>query len=252
MGECRDCAYSDRPIYKWPCDVCRATKNGRSMYCPEESDYIANDEGKTDYISRWGAQDAMTGENLIRNLDSVENGEAKRYARAAIRVLEQLEPADVRPVPVGGIGEMSDGYHTFNGLYYQRMVLFAALVKQNKDSAWKSHRHEDGELCFGGGWFIVGIDTPDGSYTYHYEDKDWDLFDCEELPVGKHWDGHTEDDVTRLLSLPEVRPVVYCRDCRWFYDGLGMKCCANHKGLVITDENGFCHHAKPKNGGTDG
>lgn len=115
---------------------------------------------------------------------------------------------DVRPVPPGGIGEMSDGYHTFNSLYYQRMVLFAALVKQNKDSAWKSHRHEDGELCFGGGWFIVGIDTPDGSYTYHYEDKDWDLFDCEELPVGKHWDGHTEDDVTRLLSLPEMRPVV--------------------------------------------
>lgn len=121
--------------------------------------------------------------------------------------LENTAPADVRPVPPGGIGEMSDGYHTFNGLYYQRLVLFAALVKQNKDSAWKSHRHEDGELCFGGGWFIVGIDTPEGSYTYHYEDKDWDLFDCEELPVCKHWDGHTEDDVTRLLSLPEVRPL---------------------------------------------
>lgn len=122
--------------------------------------------------------------------------------------LNRVPAADVRPVPPGGIGEMSDGYHTFNGLYYQRMVLFAALVKQNKDSAWKSHRHEDGELCFGGGWFIVGIDTPEGSYTYHYEDKDWDLFDCEELPVGKHWDGHIEDDVTRLLSLPEMRPVV--------------------------------------------
>ena len=162
---------------------------------------------ETDFISRWRAQDAMTEKNLIRNLDQVENGDAKRYARAAIRVLEQLEPADVRPVPAGGIGEMSDGYHTFNGLYYQRMVLFAALVKQNKDSAWKSHRHEDGELCFGGGWFIVGIDTPEGSYTYHYEDKDWDLFDCEELPVGKHWDGHREDDVTRLLSLPDVRTV---------------------------------------------
>lgn len=124
-----------------------------------------------------------------------------------IHAIKEMPAADVRPVPPGGIGEMSDGYHTFNGLYYQRMVLFAALVKQNKDSAWKSHRHEDGELCFGGGWFIVGIDTPKGSYTYHYEDKDWDLFDCEELPVGKHWDGHTEDDVTRLLSLPEMRPV---------------------------------------------
>ena len=109
----------------------------------------------------------------------------------------------------GGIGEMSDGYHTFSGLYYQRMVLFAALVKAYKDKAWKSHRHEDGELCFGGGWFIVGIDTPDGSYTYHYEDKDWDRFDCQELPTAKHWDGHTEEDVTRLLSLPDVQPAVH-------------------------------------------
>lgn len=122
--------------------------------------------------------------------------------------IERLPSVDVRPVPEGGIGEMSDGYHTFNGLYYQRMILFAALVKAHKDRAWKSHRHEDGELCFGGGWFIVGIDTPEGSYTYHYEDKDWDRFDCQELPTAKHWDGHTEEDVTRLLSLPDVHPVV--------------------------------------------
>ena len=121
--------------------------------------------------------------------------------------VEDFPAADVRPVPEGGIGEMSDGYHTFNGLYYQRMVLFAALVKTYKDKAWKSHRHEDGKLCFGGGWFIVGIDTPQGNYTYHYEDKYWNWFECEELPVAKHWDGHTEKDVTRLLSL-DVRPVV--------------------------------------------
>lgn len=107
---------------------------------------------------------------------------------------------------VSDIGDLSDGFHTFNGLYYQRMILFAALVHAYKDRAWKSYRHEDGELCFGGGWFIVGIDTPEGSYTYHYENKGFDRFDCVELPCGKHWDGHTEDDVTRLLSLPTVSP----------------------------------------------
>jgi hypothetical protein len=85
------------------------------------------------------------------------------------------------------------------------MMLFATIVKQNKDKAWKSLRHEDGELCFGGGWFIVGIDTPEGSYTYHYENKYFDLFDCEELERSKHWDGHTEKDVTRLLSLPKTQ-----------------------------------------------
>lgn len=108
---------------------------------------------------------------------------------------------DAVEIPKTGIGDLSDGYHTFNSLYYQRLILFSALVNANKDLAWKSYRHEDGELCFGGGWFIVGIDTPDGSYTYHYENKDFHLFDCVELQTGKHWDGHTEDDVTRLLSL---------------------------------------------------
>ena len=99
------------------------------------------------------------------------------------------------------IEELSDGFHTFKQLYYQRMILFATIVKQNQDKAWKSLRHEDGELCFGGGWFIVGIDTPEGPYTYHYKNKYYDIFDCKELPVAKKFDGHTEKDVTRLLSL---------------------------------------------------
>ena len=98
-------------------------------------------------------------------------------------------------------GELSDGYHTFNDLYYQRCILFATLVNQNKKTSWKSYKHEDGELCFGGGWFIVGIDTPQGSYTYHYENKYWNLFQCKELEKGKHWDGHTSKDVDRLLSI---------------------------------------------------
>lgn len=115
---------------------------------------------------------------------------------------------------VNDIEDLSDGFHTFNQLYYHRMMLFATIVKQNRDRAWKSLRHEDGELCFGGGWFIVGIDTPEGNYTYHYECKDWDMFDCMELERGKHWDGHTEEDVTRLLSLPaDVQPVVRCSEC---------------------------------------
>lgn len=99
------------------------------------------------------------------------------------------------------LGELSDGYHTFNSLYEQRCILFATIVNQNKDKAWKSYKHEDGQLCFGGGWFIVGIDTPEGSYTYHYENKYWNLFKCQELECGKKWDGHTDKDVSRLLRI---------------------------------------------------
>lgn len=156
-----------------------------------------------EYIEREAAFNAIL--KLVPKVD--DDGYCWVIRGDAATAIDKIPAADVRPVPDGGIGEMSDGYHTFNGLYYQRMVLFAALVKAHKDKAWKSWRHEDGELCFGGGWFIVGIDTPEGSYTYHYEDKNWDRFECEELPVAKHWDGHTEEDVTRLLSL-DVRPVV--------------------------------------------
>lgn len=102
------------------------------------------------------------------------------------------------------IGNFSDGYHTFNELYNQRMILSAALFNQFPDISWKSRKHHDGELCFGGGWFIVGIDTPRGQYTYHYKDEFWDLFNCKELEVSKEWDGHTDKDVDRLLSLCRV------------------------------------------------
>ena len=123
------------------------------------------------------------------------------------------EEAICKVANVNSIGELSDGFHTFNGLYEQRMILFAALVKAYKDKAWKSYRHEDGEYCFGGGWFIVGIDTPEGSYTYHYENKYWDMFDCMDLPRGKHWDGHTEADAeTRLMSLNPEPHWIPCSD----------------------------------------
>lgn len=108
---------------------------------------------------------------------------------------------DVICAPAADVEKMSDGYHTFADLYEQRLILSAALAKNNPH-AWKSKRHEDGSVPFGGGWFIIGFDTDEGCYTYHYELKDWDLFQCKELDKGKPWDGHTSKDVRRLLSIP--------------------------------------------------
>lgn len=100
------------------------------------------------------------------------------------------------------IGEFSDGYHTFNSLYHQRAVLFATIVNTFKDKSWKSWRHADGKRCFDSeNWFIVGVTTPEGNYTYHYEKEYWDMFKCTELETAPEWDGHTDEDVTRLLSL---------------------------------------------------
>ena len=99
------------------------------------------------------------------------------------------------------IEDFSDGYHTFNELYFQRLVLFAVIVNTNKHKAWKTKYHEDGEPCFGGGWFLVTIQTPEGDYGYHYEEKYWNMFDCKVLKKARHWDGYTDKDVGRLLSL---------------------------------------------------
>jgi len=145
---------------------------------------------------------------------------------------------------VNDIGELSDGFHTFNSLYEQRMILFAALVKAYKDKAWKSYRHEDGEYCFGGGWFVVGIDTPEGSYTYHYENKYWDMFDCVDLPRAKHWDGHTENDAeTRLMSLPSARPER--KKGRWKVTPVYIKCSECGESFMLIPQN-YCPHCGAK------
>ncbi len=130
----------------------------------------------------------------------VFGGEHAEFIKLAIEALKQA------PCEDEDMGEVSDGYHTFNQLYHQRAILFATIVNQNKDIAWKSYKHSDGKYCFdkNGEWFIVGIDTPEGSYTYHYSKEYWDYFDCKELKCAKEWDGHTEKDVIRLLSLKPI------------------------------------------------
>ena len=160
----------------------------------------------------------------------------RRTWAKAICVLHDLPAVDVE--------KMSDGYHTFDDLYEQRLILSAALAKNNPH-AWKSKRHDDGSVPFGGGWFITGFDTDEGCYTYHYELKDWDLFQCKELDKGKPWDGHTSKDVRRLLSIPaaDVAPVVRCEDCLYWVSGKNECESWEWCKMLNTDmpPNGFCY-----------
>lgn len=96
-------------------------------------------------------------------------------------------------------GQISDGSHTFDELYYHRMVLFSVICNSFKDKCYKSKLHSDGTMY--PGYFIVGIQTPEGDYSYHYELKHWDMFDVVELERAPEWDGHEPKDVTRLISL---------------------------------------------------
>ena len=98
-------------------------------------------------------------------------------------------------------GDVSDGYHTFNELYDHRAKLFSVIVRNYKDLCWKSKLHHDGTMY--DGMFVVGIDTPYGQATYHYDiDPYWEMFECKELDRAPEYDGHTSaqaiDRIARL------------------------------------------------------
>jgi len=104
--------------------------------------------------------------------------------------------------------ELRDEYHTMNELYEYRMVYNAILFNEwfahGKYNVHKSKQHNDGELCFGGGWFIVVAILPTGQISNHYKEEYWDLFQCESVETAKYpFDGHTPNDVLiRLKSIP--------------------------------------------------
>lgn len=114
------------------------------------------------------------------------------------------------------VSKLSDGYHTFEELYEFRKVYNAALFNEWAGEkhlfteneyplalydVHKSWRHHDGELCFGGGWFIVVALLPTGQISNHYEAKDWDLFKIPEVESAKYeFDGHTSKDVIKRLT----------------------------------------------------
>ena len=117
-------------------------------------------------------------------------------------------------------GNTSDGYHTFNELYHHRAILFSVIVKAFSNKAWKSLRHYDGTMY--DGMFIVGIDTPEGQATYHYDIKPyWDMFECREMERAPEWDGHTPAQAIERIG--KLEPVQHGRWGEYHitgYDGL--------------------------------
>lgn len=105
-------------------------------------------------------------------------------------------------------GKVSDGFHTFDELYEFRMLYnahyFNALAFLYAEYGVgerpvKSKCHSDGELCFGGGWFVVVVQLRTGQISNHYDLKDWDLFQIDEVEKAPEWDGHTAADVAERL-----------------------------------------------------
>ena len=130
---------------------------------------------------------------------------------------------------------ISVGYHSFKELYDIRLAYNVALFNEwakeyntvlnsykgidprtlhpeilnliidskPKHMVHKSWKHYDGELCFGGGWFIVVAVLPTGQISNHYKAEYWDLFKIPEVDKALfEFDGHTTlDCINRLKSL---------------------------------------------------
>lgn len=181
---------------------------------------------------------------ILRARAKMSVGTPKSVFYAAAGMIDKLPSVDAEPVITG---ETSDGYHTFNELYHHRAVLFSVIVKAFPERAWKARQHHDGTMY--DGMFIVGIDTPEGQASYHYDiDPYWDMFECRELERAPEWDGHTPAQaIERIGRLEPVRRGVWvekgmspnmlsvweCSECNLKLDGKTWPYCPNCGAKMI-------------------
>ena len=164
--------------------------------------------------------DEETGLYIVRYDDGVQC----RSLESELKRLEHITLDDVKDeTNPKDMGEVSDGYHTFNELYEYRLLYNAALfnefAKQGLYDVHKSRKHSDGEYPFDNpNWFIVMAELPTGQISNHYEMKNWDKFQIPEKPLANKWDGHTPKDVAeRLISFTTPKkeyPKTYEECCK--------------------------------------
>ncbi len=165
-------------------------------------------EGSTKPWNYWKKKYNFKVVRATRTVQIASEGTSQSVYLEEVQKRIDSTPPDVR-------GNYSDGYHTFNELYEFRKMYNAALFNEwamdyamgsgvmpgPKYDIHKSWRHHDGELCFGGGWFIVVAMLPTGQISNHYKAEDWDLFKIPEKEKALYpFDGHTSQDVIQRLK----------------------------------------------------
>ena len=160
-----------------------------------------------------------------------------------VKEIENAPAVDAEPVITG---ETSDGYHTFNELYHHRAILFSVIVKAFKDKAWKSRKHHDGTMY--DGMFIVGVETPNGQATYHYDiEPYWNMFICKEIEFAPEWDGHTPSQaIERIGKLDPVRHGRWIHDTNNLY---GCSECMERETMSPKRLKNYCPNCGVKMGG---
>lgn len=147
-----------------------------------------------------------TTREALAEIEYYHGFKGTEYAQAAVNQACEIACDIMRKVVVGELipsnhkhdGKTSDGYHTFDELYHHRAVLFATVVADHPRMSWKSKLHHDGTMY--DGMFIVGLDTPYGQASYHYDiDPYWDMFHCVARERAPEWDGHTPDQALERI-----------------------------------------------------
>lgn len=99
------------------------------------------------------------------------------------------------------VGQVSDGYHTFDELYDHRCLLFLALMRARPSISWYSCLHNDGTEF--DGWFVAGMNLSGKQITYHLPNRYRELIDQTDIPYldkAPEWDGHSSADVLARLK----------------------------------------------------
>jgi len=108
------------------------------------------------------------------------------------------------------VGQLSDGYHTFDELYAHRYILWVKLCEMmyitdkttgDPNSLIKAKKNHDGTEYVG--YFILGYTDPTSKkqISYHLPMKYWDMcYFSKEYDIYPDYDGHTSTDVLTRLS----------------------------------------------------
>lgn len=159
-----------------------------------------------------------------KTLEVFKGKDETLYIKGKDEISFKVEPFNDLVEPKS-LNELRDEYHSIGELYEFRKAYNALLfnewakeymIRENQINngfpvranfvtplydVHKSWRHNDGEDCFGGGWFIVVAILPTGQITNHYKAEDWDLFQIPAVEKAKYeYDGHTPADTLERMK----------------------------------------------------
>lgn len=92
------------------------------------------------------------------------------------------------------LGDISDGYHTFNELYEHRNLLFINLCLNSPMPCWIK-KEEDFP-----GYFCLYLKLFSGQISYHIPNKYRYLIEDRATGYPEQWDGHSSLDVIERLQ----------------------------------------------------